>query len=92
MMHTKGKFKVFESESYTAVALPLDSEYINVRQYLKNKKILNKSTKLIKFLSKNGEFIIILPKAGKTLFQIEEQIASSGITVFNVLEHFMSYK
>ena len=91
-MHTKGKFKVFESESYTAVALPLDSEYINVRQYLKNKKILNKSTKLIKFLSKNGEFIIILPKAGKTLFQIEEQIASSGITVFNVLEHFMSYK
>ena len=92
MMHTKGKFKVFESESYTAVALPLDSEYINVRQYLKNKKILNKSTKLMKFLSKNGEFIIILPKAGKTLFQIEEQIASSGITVFNVLEHFMSYK
>ena len=91
-MHTKGKFKVFESESYTAVALPLDSEYINVRQYLKNKKILNKSTKLMKFLSKNGEFIIILPKAGKTLFQIEEQIASSGITVFNVLEHFMSYK
>ena len=92
MMHTKGKFKVFESESYTAVALPLDSEYINVRQYLKNKKILNKSTKLMKSLSKNGEFIIILPKAGKTLFQIEEQIASSGITVFNVLEHFMSYK
>ena len=91
-MHTKGKFKVFESESYTAVALPLDSEYINVRQYFKNKKIPNKSTKLMKFLSKNGEFIIILPKAGKTLFQIEEQIASSGITVFNVLEHFMSYK
>ena len=54
--------------------------------------MLNKSTKLMIFLSKNGEFIIILPKAGKTLFQIEEQIASSGITVFNVLEHFMSYK
>ena len=39
MMHTKGKFKVFESESYTAVALPLDSEYITVRQYLKIKKL-----------------------------------------------------
>ena len=37
MMHTKGKFKVYESESYTAVALPLDSEYINVRQYFYNK-------------------------------------------------------
>ena len=31
MMHTKGKFKVSETDSYTAVALPLDSEYINVR-------------------------------------------------------------
>ena len=89
MMHTKGKFKVFETESYTAVALPLDSEYITVRQYPKNTKLINL---IMKFLSKNGEFIIILPKAGKTLFQIEEQIASSGITVFNVLEHFMSYK
>ena len=37
MMHTKGNFKVYESESYTAVALPLDSEYINVRQYSKIK-------------------------------------------------------
>ena len=31
MMHTKGKFKVSETDFYTAVALPLDSEYINVR-------------------------------------------------------------
>ena len=34
MMHTKGKFKVLESDFYTAVALPLDTEYINVRNLL----------------------------------------------------------
>ena len=31
MMHTKGKFKVLETESYIAVALPLDPTYIKVR-------------------------------------------------------------
>ena len=31
MMHTKGKFKVLETESYIAVALPLDPAYIKVR-------------------------------------------------------------
>ena len=34
MMHTKGKFKVLESDFYTAVALPLDTEYINVRNIM----------------------------------------------------------
>ena len=33
MMHTKGKFKVLETESYIAVALPLDPTYIKVRFY-----------------------------------------------------------
>ena len=30
MMHTKGKFKVLQTDSYTAVALPLDPAYIKV--------------------------------------------------------------
>ena len=49
-------------------------------------------SKYFNFFFQNGEFIVILPKEGKTLFQIEEQIASSGISVFNILENFMSYK
>ena len=93
MMHTKGKFKVLESDFYTAVALPLDTEYINVRNSLNLILILLPCINLIiSNFFQNGEFIVILPKEGKTLFQIEEQIASSGISVFNILEHFMSYK
>ena len=46
----------------------------------------------ILIITKSGEMIVILPKPGKSFFDVEEQVASSGFNLFDIIEKFISYK
>ena len=91
LMYTKGKFQVLEDPLFTAVALPLDKTFIKVLRFsflLKRIHILKSTLHFFK----SGEMIVILPKHGQSFFDVEEKIASSGISLLDTIQQFLSYK